>query len=148
MSTKCRPTMPPSLKCALLNNASLHRLFRMGQSDYLDDNLWCVLLPRASTFRRMPTRATLCPFQNQQGLRFALFKDNSRLVLAAVFAFPRLRVPLHHGNIHRVSVSLFQAISSSSSPFKDSRLVLAAVFVFPRLRVPLHHGSIRAPLHR
>ena len=39
MTTRCRPTMSPSLKYALLNNASLHRLFRMGESDYLDDNL-------------------------------------------------------------------------------------------------------------
>ena len=75
----------------------------------------------------MPTRATRCPFQNQQGLLFALFKTNSRLVLVAVFTFPRLRAPLHHGSIHPVSLSLFQTTSSSSSPFEDSRFVLAAV---------------------
>ena len=95
------------------------------------------------TFRRLQIRLNFC-------LRLSKTQGSSSPWnhKGTVFAFSRLAVPLHHGNIHRSSLSLFQTTSSSSSPSEDSRLILASVFVFPRLRVPLHHGKIRVPLRR
>ena len=120
-----------------------HRLFRMGESDYLDDNLWCALLRRASVFRRMPTRATLWPFQNKQGLRFATFQkqlqgSSSPLqdswntdVLRSCGSRLRQR---QRQRVHRSERNIFTK---------------GFVFAVPRLKVPLRPlEDLRASLSR